>query len=775
MRSSAPPPVLPAAAPHHGLRWSLFCAAGLLVLGLLAGATELPWSWLAAAVGAGLLLSGLVAGVAAALRSLRRGLLLRRISAIYERDSAAAFLTDREGEVIWLNAAGRSRYPFTDTPQLSAALTDYAAHPSEVIRRLSARALAEGVTGEDVVTRAGVLRLQVIRCSRAALLWRFDLFVERSGLARGSEGISLPMLMAGKGGAVLYANKALRDLTGGRPRTLEDLIPGTPVGSGGIIALNAASGPVQAVMIEVEGAAERREIYFLPLSSLPAIASLQGLEDLPLALMRLGADGTILASNTEAQQMLRLTPGEAINASALLDGPGRPLREWIADVAAQRAPARTETLRLLRAPGPDSFVRLTLRPWGGAARNGLLALLVDATEIRSLQAQFTQSQKMQLVGQLAGGVAHDFNNLLTAISGHCDLLLLNHDALDPEYADLSQIRQNANRAAGLVSQLLAFSRKQTMHAEYLYLQDVVRDMTQLLARLVGEKVRLDVRHDSGPTLIRADRRQLEQVLMNLVVNARDAMRAEGEIRIRSARADFELPRPMGEVNLPAGAYALLTVTDDGPGIAPESLDKIFEPFFTTKPAGEGTGLGLSTAYGIVKQSGGFIFVQNAPSGGAEFSVYLPIHDNETIDLPAPPLASPPASLPLAREGVILLVEDEAPVRAFAARALRLRGYTVLEAEDGQDALELLNDPALDVRLFISDVIMQGLEGPAWVRIARETRPDVPVIFISGYAAETFFDVLADLPKVNFLAKPFSLNDLTVVVGAALSDQEERLS
>lgn len=178
MRSSAPPPVLPAAAPPHGLRWSLFCAAGLLVLGLLAGATELPWSWLAAAVGAGLLLSGLVAGVAAALRSLSRGLLLRRISAIYELDSAAAFLTDREGEVIWLNAAGRSRYPFTDTPQLSAALTDYAAHPSEVIRRLSARALAEGVTGGDVVTRAGVLRLQVIRCSRAALLWRFDLFVE---------------------------------------------------------------------------------------------------------------------------------------------------------------------------------------------------------------------------------------------------------------------------------------------------------------------------------------------------------------------------------------------------------------------------------------------------------------------------------------------------------------------------------------------------------------------------------------------------------------------
>jgi two-component system, cell cycle sensor histidine kinase and response regulator CckA len=370
-----------------------------------------------------------------------------------------------------------------------------------------------------------------------------------------------------------------------------------------------------------------------------------------------------------------------------------------------------------------------------------------------------QSQKMQAIGQLAGGVAHDFNNLLTAISGHCDLLLLRHRPDDPDYADLSQIHQNANRAAALVGQLLAFSRKQTLKPEPLRMAEVLADITHLLKRLVGERVRLDLLAEDDVGLIRADRRQLEQVLMNLVVNARDAMPGGGTIRLRAQPCRLAADLHRGRATVPAGDYALVTVGDDGNGIAPELLDKIFEPFFTTKRPGEGTGLGLSTAYGIVKQSGGFIFADSTPGVGSTFSLYFPVHHGAVA------MAEPVASRPPLRsgQGVVLLVEDEAPVRAFAARALRLRGYTVIEAPDAEAALAILDDPAVLVDLFVTDVIMPGLDGPTWVREALARRPDVRVIFVSGYAEDGFADVQADIPNSVFLPKPFSLDDLTRTV------------
>lgn len=767
-------PSLPKTPPAGaaGLRWPAICALGLLILGLAAGFLSLPLSVLAQGAGGALLLSGLLAGLAAMVLALARQRVIRATAATFQKDPVAGFLSDRNGHVIWRNRAAAQRYPGADPTALLTALGDLVAHPSALLQRLGARALNDGMAADEIVTRAGGLRILVLRTAQRHLIWRIDSSEARLNLARGAEGFSLPMLVAGRGGTVLYANEALRRVTGGRPRSLDQLFPGPTPASGSIALINAGGTTVQAVMIELEGPSERREIYLLPLTSLPAIASLHGLEDLPLALLRLGADGQVLASNDEAREILCLEPGEQANASALFDGPGRPLRDWIGDVLAGRAPGRTETLRLRRGDRPEAFVRLTLRPWGGTTRNGLLAVIVDATEIRSLEAQFTQSQKMQLIGQLAGGIAHDFNNLLTAISGHCDLLLLRHDAMAPDFADLSQIRQNANRAAGLVSQLLAFSRKQTLHAEYLHLHDVVCDMTQLLKRLVGGKVRLDLHHDSAPGLIRADRRQLEQVLMNLVVNARDAMRAEGTITVSTAAVHFDAPMRIEDVTLPAGHYAKLVVRDEGPGIAPEAMGKLFEPFFTTKAAGEGTGLGLSTAYGIVKQSGGFIFVSNPAEGGAEFCIYLPVHEPEDaqdlqvqpLSLPVPAAVNTPVSA-ASREGAVLLVEDEVPVRTFAARALRLRGYTVIEAADGQTALDLLADPDLDVRLFLSDVIMPGIDGPGWVREARLLRPDVAVVFMSGYAAETFADVLEDLPDVTFLPKPFSLEQLIRTVGA----------
>lgn len=392
----------------------------------------------------------------------------------------------------------------------------------------------------------------------------------------------------------------------------------------------------------------------------------------------------------------------------------------------------------------------------------MLAVLNDATELKTLEAKFVQSQKMQAIGQLAGGVAHDFNNLLTAISGHCDLLLLRHDQGDQDYADLVQIHQNANRAASLVGQLLAFSRKQNLQPEVLDLRDTLSDLTHLLNRLVGEKVRLTLIHDPDLKSIRADKRQLEQVMMNLVVNARDAMPEGGDIDISTNTMTLETEFVRQRATVPAGEYVIVQVADQGVGISSDKLSKIFEPFYTTKRLGEGTGLGLSTAYGIVKQTGGFIFAESDRGRGTTFSLYFPVHraDKTARAAPQPPKA---AVLARAGEGVILLVEDEAPVRAFASRALKMRGYQVIEADCAEEALELLKDDDLDVDVFVTDVIMPGLDGPTWVREALKKRPDVKVIFVSGYAEDSLADQQARIPNSVFLPKPFSLNQLAATV------------
>jgi two-component system, cell cycle sensor histidine kinase and response regulator CckA len=373
-----------------------------------------------------------------------------------------------------------------------------------------------------------------------------------------------------------------------------------------------------------------------------------------------------------------------------------------------------------------------------------------------------QSQKMQAIGQLAGGVAHDFNNLLTAISGHCDLLLLRHKSDDPQYSDLIQIHQNANRAAALVGQLLAFSRKQTLKPERIDLSEVLSDLTHLLNRLVGERVRLRLSHGSDLGPIRADKRQLEQVIMNLVVNARDAMPDGGTIAIETEALHLRDEMRRDRAILPPGDYAVIRVRDTGCGIAPERMVKIFEPFFTTKRAGEGTGLGLSTAYGIVKQTGGYIFVDSAEGEGSVFHLYFPIYQDAAVEIAAP---APKPIVVRQGDGVVLLVEDEAPVRAFASRALRMRGFTVLEADCAESALTLLEDPKLDIDIFVTDVVMPGMDGPTWVRKALQTRPDVRVIFVSGYAEESLSESQLRIPNSTFLAKTFSLSDLTDTVHA----------
>ena len=487
-------------------------------------------------------------------------------------------------------------------------------------------------------------------------------------------------------------------------------------------------------------------------------------DDLPVPLLKLARDGEILLSNQPARELLGVNESSSKSLGDVMEGLGRSISDWLDDAAAGRGSAHSEILRV-RREDKEVFAQVTLNRARENDETVIVAVLNDATQFKSLEEQFVQSQKMQAIGQLAGGVAHDFNNLLTAITGHCDLLLLRHDEADSDFADLMQINQNANRAAALVSQLLAFSRKQTLRPETMDMRDTLADLTHLLNRLVGEKVRLLPTHDPDLWAIRADKRQLEQVIMNLVVNARDAMPKGGDIRIETRNLTLHAALPRARTVVAPGRYVSVTVADEGIGIPPDKIQKIFEPFFTTKRIGEGTGLGLSTAYGIIKQTGGFIFVDSTVGSGASFQLMLPAHDpNEIKAVPKQKQVAPHGPT----EGVVLLVEDEAPVRAFASRALQMRGITVLEAETAEDALALLSDKDLRVDVFLSDVVMPGLDGPSWVQMALEYRPNTKVVFMSGYAEETFSDTQANIPNSIFLPKPFSLTELIELVQRQLA-------
>ena len=683
----------------------------------------------------------------------------RSVSGLVSHDAAPCFTTDVEGWIRFRNTSAQSR--FGDSAQtLVAALEDHFASPASVLFRLQSRARTAGAAREDVVTRRGHSRLSVHLVGSDRFLWRLEEFVDRSSTGRGAETLSLPMLVANKAGVILFSNEAMRRLLGGRPKRLDRVLTSLNPRTGEEVDVPGIDGPVRAILAEVEGPGERREIYLLPLPARPNSAQiLEDFEHVPVALLRFSAQGSLLMANRAARDMLRLPMGEAHSFHDLYEGLGRPVQDWLADVVAERQAGGSEVLGA-RCGAPEAFHQVTLRRVVELGRPGVLAVVQDATAMKLLERQFVQSQKMQAIGQLVGGIAHDFNNLLTAISGHCDLLLLRHAQEDGDYADLVQIHQNANRAAALVGQLLAYSRKQTLKPEQIDLQEVLSDLTHLLNRLVGERVQLKLAHAPGLGMIRADKRQLEQVIMNLVVNARDALPDGGMIRVETEALTLRDEMRRDQAVVPAGDYAVIRVVDSGVGIAPELLSKIFEPFFTTKRLGEGTGLGLSTVYGIIKQSGGFIFVDSTVNEGTVFHLYFPIHEETSFDT----VVEPPRKIVVRQgEGVVLLVEDEAPVRAFASRALRMRGYTVLEAENAEDALELLKDDTLEIDCFVTDVVMPGLDGPSWVKMALEHRPNVRVVFVSGYAEDSLSEEQGRIPNSVFLAKPFSLNELAATV------------
>lgn len=738
---------------------SLFIAAFLMgVMGILTPEPLIKMGLVAA--GATLLLIGLVVAMKSRKDSEKSSQMMGTIGDFIEKDSSPSFVCTLDGEVLRANQAARKLYGVRRGETLAGALRTTFANPGGILFRLKAQAEADGAAREDIVTRKGHMRLAVHQMGEDHLLWRLEAVLD-TGQGRGTDGPGLPMIMTGRTGAVLYMNDAARTLMGKRVKSLEAVFETTPVAMGSVTRVVAKDGPLDVLATHVDAGAGRKAIYLLPPPEQSGMSTWSAFEELPVPLVRFSADGHVLSYNRIGADLIGGEMAKGVHLSKLMEGLGRPVADWLAETATGRAVQTSEFLRLRRTD-KEMFVQVALNCLSEGGETTVLAVLSDATELKTLEAQFVQSQKMQAIGQLAGGVAHDFNNLLTAISGHCDLLLLRHDQGDADYSDLMQINQNANRAAALVGQLLAFSRKQTLRPEELDLRDTMADLTHLLNRLVGEKVRLSLAHDPVLKTIRADKRQLEQVLMNLVVNARDAMPNGGEIKIETECVNLKEPLERDRVTVPAGQYVCLRVIDEGMGIPADKVQKVFEPFYTTKRTGEGTGLGLSTAYGIVKQTGGFIFVDSKLGDGTCFSIMFPVLER-SIAKPDVVEKALPMPTPEHGDGVILLVEDEAPVRAFASRALRLRGYTVLEADSAEAALKTLEDDSLNVDLFVTDVVMPGKDGPSWVREALRERPDVRVVFVSGYAEDKLSDQQESIPNSVFLPKPFSLNDLADTV------------
>ena len=625
------------------------------------------------------------------------------------------------------------------------------------------------------------------------LLWRFtdaggaDAAAEAERLLGGEAGrrlgeAGLMLVLTDAQGRIHAANAAFAQRAGGEesePVEGSDLVGHLIASEGGqfhFAAEGKGGTPLRIVQVPA-GDLENSLSFFLLLDDLPGArlgedenAHIHALLDsLPLGLALADTDGRFSFLNKAFRKAAGLGQSErpAWPGDLVVEEDKAAVSDAVRRFGRGRALSGDLAVRL--KTNPDEPVAMTVAGARGLGNAAVLLSLKDNSEEARLKREIAQATKMQAVGQLAGGVAHDFNNILTAILGTCDLMMMRHTPGDSDYDDIQQIRSNSNRAASLTRQLLAFSRQQTLRPQVLQLPDVVAEVSHLLTRLLGERIKLQVKHGRGLGPVRADPGQLEQVIVNLAVNARDAMVAKdpeggGTLTLQTFAVSAEDVRRMGTDILPIGDYTALKVADTGIGIPSHILGKIFEPFFTTKEVGKGTGLGLSTVYGIVKQSGGFIFAESQLRKGTAFTLYLPVHRARPSDAAARAKGKEKAA-ELWGSGTVLLVEDETMVRTVAERALARHGYTVFSAENGEEALEILGREKVD--LMISDVVMPTMDGPATVRAARKTHPELPILFISGYAEEQLRKSI-DIPNVAFLAKPFSVQELAETVREVLA-------
>ncbi|HEX4081290.1 MAG TPA: ATP-binding protein [Rhizomicrobium sp.] len=644
---------------------------------------------------------------------------------------------------------------------------------------------ASGWLGVGLVTGVGAIAALVLyaiwpRASVAALKARH--------IAEAATRANVAWVVTNRQGAVVHFNEAYRRLVKGPARETPpppELALGADSAAAMLYRLSrkAGAGQVHEETFEAVGGFEllaavrplaegRTAWWFTPriaacekpaaAETLPRdpAAEIAGqtavFRDAPIGMAIAGHDGTLLETNALFPAFF--AAGADVKTRLLSDLVPEPDRAGLG-AALVLAQAEGSAKCPAHAAG-DRLGEIHVRALAGR----FVLYLIDISEQKELESKYAQSQKMQAVGQLAGGVAHDFNNLLTVIIGNCEFLLMRHAAGDPSFREINEVHQNALRAARLVGQLLAFSRKQTLQPRVLILRDVIGELAQLLRRLLREGIELHLDHGSELWPAHADETQISNVLINLVVNARDAMPRGGTVTIATANETVERARELGSGLLPAGDFVRIDVRDSGVGIPRENVEKIFDPFFTTKPVGQGTGLGLATVYGIVKQTGGLIGVESEVGKGTVFRIYLPRHKGESVAVPAE-RAQP---RDITGQDTILLVEDEEAVRSFAARALKLRGYQVLEAAGGEEALELVRRHPGAIHLLITDVVMPNMDGPTLVRAVRRLKPDLAVIFMSGYAEEAFRRHDENAAELHFLAKPFGLKQLAAKVKDVLS-------
>jgi len=693
------------------------------------------------------------------------------------RDPVA--LTTGEGSLLVVNAAYRDRFGGAHPP-LEVAADDDARQGLELAQSMAWRDGAGCVAG--IATSAGSTPVEVERVGSFGdlLLWRFPEPPAPDQLASAAKRIDgvvgerlaaagvLAAVVDGNG-TILAANRAFAERAIGPDEKLgtsrfSDLVELGEDGQMHLVAEGDGGQGHRAVHVPLELNGDEGTGTFLLFDSNGAesvakSSNLQTLLDiLPIGLALVDRDGRFLTMNEAFRQ------AAGIKGSRMPVYPGdlvvKDDKTAVADAVRRnaRGPAMSGDLAVRLSHQTSEPVALTIAGLRGLGDAAVLLLLKDNSEEAKLKRQIAQATKMQVVGQLAGGVAHDFNNILTAIIGHCDLMLMRHTPGDSDYDDIQQIKSNSNRAAGLTRQLLAFSRQQTLRPQVLQLPDVVSEVSHLLKRLLGETVELVVKHGRNLGPIRADPGQLEQVIINLAVNARDAMgpKGGGILTIQTYSVKADQVAELGSDVLPIADYSALSVADTGTGIPSNVLGKIFEPFFTTKEVGKGTGLGLSTVYGIIKQSGGFIFADSKLGEGARFVIYLPVY-REAAGAGRVRRSEKTKKDELWGSGTVLLVEDEPMVRNVAERALTRHGYTVITADNGEEALEIVakGEP---IDLLISDVVMPGMDGPTVVREARKSRPELKILFMSGYAEEQLRKSI-DIENVNFLAKPFSVTEL----------------
>jgi len=594
----------------------------------------------------------------------------------------------------------------------------------------------------------------------------------------GSGGLKLDQIVAGEGAALLTTLAAVPgdvkteildiDLKtrGGRtvPARLFHKVAFGPDGSPGAsrtLVLNRARDG----SIDPQRAAEVRFMRFF--------------QNTPMAIATVDKQGRIADSNARFARLFQSAfKGEALGDRSILAVVAQRDRPVLEAAIRKAAEGQGEIDPVDAAlAGADeryaSFFVTAIEDEKARDREAAIVYALETTQQRTLENQVNQQQKMETIGRLTGNIAHDFNNLLGAIMMATDFLLSAHRPSDPSFQDIMHIKQNANRAASLVRQLLAFSRKQTMRPQVIDVGEALSDLTVLLRRLIGENVALDVPQVRDLWPVKADVGQFEQVIINLAVNARDAMPMGGKLTLRTSNVSVGDGAPHPHKDMPAGDYVMVEVEDTGSGIAPEIIDKIFDPFYTTKDVGRGTGLGLSTVYGVVKQTGGFIYVESRLGKGTVFRIFLPRHSPAADDVPhlaeatAPAIAAADemrgATTDLTGRGTILLVEDEEGLRALNARGLQSRGYTVIEAGNGVEALQELEKQGGDVDVVVSDVVMPEMDGPTLMKELKKRKPDIKIIFVSGYAEDAFDKSLPDPTQFNFLAKPFTLKQLVKVV------------